>query len=357
MSFTPEEARGGSGSARGARHRGAGARRPLGRRPGGRDFMPQGERTTIGRSPDCDIFLDDVTVSRKHAVLVQRDGGLYIEDLGSLNGTFLNRKRIESRGPARERRRAADRQVQAHLPPEMTTAPAPSRSERSGGCSRSGPSAGALKDEFPDISISKIRYLEDQGLLAPKRTQGGYRLFGEDDVERLRDDPPAPARRVPAAARDPPGARLAVGRRRSAAGSAPAGWRARRRARAGRALRARRRSRRSSRASSRSSACCIRAATGSESSTGDRRRHRGRLRKLVALRHRAAAPAHVPHRRRPRGGAAASGARAGAALAQSRAPRRRHPAARDARGAGAGALARSSSGATSENLPRADGCA
>jgi DNA-binding transcriptional MerR regulator len=42
-----------------------------------------------------------------------------------------------------------------------------------------------LKLEFPDISISKIRYLEDQGLLAPRRTQGGYRLFGEDDVERL----------------------------------------------------------------------------------------------------------------------------------------------------------------------------
>src|SRR2546429_9444750 len=42
-----------------------------------------------------------------------------------------------------------------------------------------------LKPEFADISISKIRYLEDQGLLTPKRTQGGYRLFGEDDVERL----------------------------------------------------------------------------------------------------------------------------------------------------------------------------
>jgi DNA-binding transcriptional MerR regulator len=42
-----------------------------------------------------------------------------------------------------------------------------------------------LKPEFPDISISKIRYLEDQGLMTPKRTQGGYRLFGEDDVERL----------------------------------------------------------------------------------------------------------------------------------------------------------------------------
>jgi len=42
-----------------------------------------------------------------------------------------------------------------------------------------------LKDEFPDVSISKIRYLEDQGLLNPRRTQGGYRLFSEDDVDRL----------------------------------------------------------------------------------------------------------------------------------------------------------------------------
>jgi DNA-binding transcriptional MerR regulator len=48
-----------------------------------------------------------------------------------------------------------------------------------------GTVCGLLKDEFPDISISKIRYLEDQGLLAPRRTQGGYRLFTEEDVERL----------------------------------------------------------------------------------------------------------------------------------------------------------------------------
>jgi DNA-binding transcriptional MerR regulator len=48
-----------------------------------------------------------------------------------------------------------------------------------------GTVCGMLKDEFPDISISKIRYLEDQGLLAPRRTRGGYRLFSDDDVERL----------------------------------------------------------------------------------------------------------------------------------------------------------------------------
>ena len=50
---------------------------------------------------------------------------------------------------------------------------------------RIGAVCDRLRDEFPDISISKIRYLEDQGLLTPRRTQGGYRLFGEDDVERL----------------------------------------------------------------------------------------------------------------------------------------------------------------------------
>jgi DNA-binding transcriptional MerR regulator len=42
-----------------------------------------------------------------------------------------------------------------------------------------------LVEEFPDISISKIRYLEGQGLLAPRRTQSGYRLYSDDDVERL----------------------------------------------------------------------------------------------------------------------------------------------------------------------------
>ena len=62
----------------------------------GETFQPDGERTTIGRSPDCGVFLDDVTVSRRHAVLIAREGRYFVEDQGSLNGTFLNRKRIES---------------------------------------------------------------------------------------------------------------------------------------------------------------------------------------------------------------------------------------------------------------------
>jgi len=62
----------------------------------GETFTPQSERTTIGRSPDCPVFLDDVTVSRRHAVLVERDSRWFVEDQGSLNGTFVNRRRVES---------------------------------------------------------------------------------------------------------------------------------------------------------------------------------------------------------------------------------------------------------------------
>src|SRR5207253_3118538 len=66
-------------------------------------------------------------------------------------------------------------------PQALMTATAPSR-ER---LLTIGTVCRRLKAEFADISISKIRYLEDQGLLTPKRTQGGYRLFSEDDVDRL----------------------------------------------------------------------------------------------------------------------------------------------------------------------------
>ena len=62
----------------------------------GEHFSLQEESVTVGRSPDCDIFLDDVTVSRRHALVKQSNGGFLIEDQGSLNGTFLNRRRIES---------------------------------------------------------------------------------------------------------------------------------------------------------------------------------------------------------------------------------------------------------------------
>ncbi len=62
----------------------------------GETFQIEGERTLVGRSPDCEIFLDDVTVSRKHASLLRRGEGVTLEDQGSLNGTFVNRRRVET---------------------------------------------------------------------------------------------------------------------------------------------------------------------------------------------------------------------------------------------------------------------
>jgi hypothetical protein len=62
----------------------------------GQSFQPPEGTTLIGRSPECDIFLDDVTVSRRHAELVREGDRFTIRDLGSLNGTYVNRRRIDS---------------------------------------------------------------------------------------------------------------------------------------------------------------------------------------------------------------------------------------------------------------------
>jgi pSer/pThr/pTyr-binding forkhead associated (FHA) protein len=62
----------------------------------GQSFQPAEGTTLIGRSPECDVFLDDVTVSRRHAQLTREGDAFTIRDLGSLNGTYVNRRRIES---------------------------------------------------------------------------------------------------------------------------------------------------------------------------------------------------------------------------------------------------------------------
>src|SRR5665648_371979 len=66
----------------------------------GARFLLDAERTVAGRSPNADIFLDDVTVSRKHVEFVREGGGFVVRDVGSLNGTYVNRDRIE-RAPLR----------------------------------------------------------------------------------------------------------------------------------------------------------------------------------------------------------------------------------------------------------------
>ncbi len=62
----------------------------------GESFPLEADRLSVGRRPDSDIFLDDVTVSRDHAVIVRRQSEYFLDDCGSLNGTYVNRERIES---------------------------------------------------------------------------------------------------------------------------------------------------------------------------------------------------------------------------------------------------------------------
>jgi pSer/pThr/pTyr-binding forkhead associated (FHA) protein len=61
----------------------------------GARFLLDDAEVTSGRHPDSDIFLDDVTVSRKHALFVRSDRGYLVRDAGSLNGTYVNRERID----------------------------------------------------------------------------------------------------------------------------------------------------------------------------------------------------------------------------------------------------------------------
>src|SRR5712691_10687905 len=61
----------------------------------GSRFLLDSEVTEVGRRPDSDIFLDDVTVSRRHAEFHRQSGRFAVRDVGSLNGTYVNRRRIE----------------------------------------------------------------------------------------------------------------------------------------------------------------------------------------------------------------------------------------------------------------------
>ena len=62
----------------------------------GETFALTTDRTSLGRGPECEIFLDDVTVSRRHSVVTRGPDGFTLHDEGSLNGTYVNRRRVES---------------------------------------------------------------------------------------------------------------------------------------------------------------------------------------------------------------------------------------------------------------------
>jgi pSer/pThr/pTyr-binding forkhead associated (FHA) protein len=61
----------------------------------GARYVLDSDAVRVGRHPESDIFLDDITVSRRHAEFVARNGAYSIRDVGSLNGTYVNRERIE----------------------------------------------------------------------------------------------------------------------------------------------------------------------------------------------------------------------------------------------------------------------
>lgn len=68
--------------------------------PGGSEserILINADVTTVGRHPDSDVFLDNITVSRNHARFVREGTAFYLEDLGSLNGTYVNRRILDSR--------------------------------------------------------------------------------------------------------------------------------------------------------------------------------------------------------------------------------------------------------------------
>ena len=65
----------------------------------GARFLLDDDEVMSGRHPDSDIFLDDVTVSRRHAEVAKAGDGYVVRDVGSLNGTYLNRERIEADMP------------------------------------------------------------------------------------------------------------------------------------------------------------------------------------------------------------------------------------------------------------------
>jgi len=62
----------------------------------GARFLLDTDEVTVGRHPDSDIFLDDITVSRRHATFTRAESGYVVSDRGSLNGTYVNRDRIET---------------------------------------------------------------------------------------------------------------------------------------------------------------------------------------------------------------------------------------------------------------------
>ena len=148
----------------------------------GARFVLTGEVTRVGRHPDSEIFLDDVTVSRRHAEFRREAAAL------PRGGRRISERHLRQPGADRDRhlegrRRGPDRQVQARFSLDGRRLRSQWGSAPIWQLATCSPCSAK---NSPDITISKIRFLESRGLLVPERTPSGYRKFYEPDVERLR---------------------------------------------------------------------------------------------------------------------------------------------------------------------------
>ena len=163
-------------------------------------------RSTAGRHPDSDIFLDDVTVSRRHAEF-RRDGGRLHRARRRQPQRHLRQPRPDRRGRAA---RAATRCRSAssawssspsHSGSGVSRADERRRPPRRGARLSIGEVLGQLRADFPDVTISKIRFLEAEGLVEPRADAVGYRKFSHRRRRAAALRPARAARPLPAAAR------------------------------------------------------------------------------------------------------------------------------------------------------------
>ena len=165
----------------------------------GETFALERPQTTIGRSPDCDIFLDDVTVSRRHAIVGRGRRRLHARGSRQPERTFLNRSRIE-RGELENGDEVQIGKYRLIFLGQMTTTadrtPAPHDRLGLPAAPERVPGHLDLQDPLPRRPGPARAEADARRISAVQR--GGRRAAG--------DDPAPPARRVPAAAGDPPGA-------------------------------------------------------------------------------------------------------------------------------------------------------
>ena len=161
----------------------------------GSRFLLDADVVDAGRHPDSEIFLDDVTVSRRHAEFHRTGDTFTVSDVGQPQRHLRQPRpdRLGRSSPTATRSRSAST---AWCSSPGTRAAdgvrplTPAASGRAGAAPRARMNIGQvlerLRPDFPGITIPKIRFLEDKGLIKPERTPAGYRKFSHDDVERLR---------------------------------------------------------------------------------------------------------------------------------------------------------------------------